>query len=227
MKKLLFATLVVSISLLSFKKETDSDPKNYSESPADQTRGSANYGYAVYSWELLSVYAGYIVAEENSNLANVFVTLSEDKLKKNNFWYIEESGGYTKFWWQNRGIVGGIFQKWRLLDVDWRNPQNDGALNVVLYVPNGDDNQEWKVIGNGKKFTSNLGKAFVGVIVNKRDGRMLEFRNPSYRYFNAVLGAPYKGSIEEAIFQRDGNFLSLKDKKRLWIIYKPDSDLID
>ncbi|MGE9516858.1 MAG: RICIN domain-containing protein [Solitalea-like symbiont of Acarus siro] len=210
---ILIAIIIFSISFFSCKKETLLD--SIGKSQRFVTIVDPSYDHVIYSWSKFGEAGGFLITQGNFNLSRAYLNYRpgsniEPGRKK---WYIEKVGAYVKFWYQDRGTV---FNKWRVLDIDWRSTIDQGS--VVIYTPNGDDNQYWEFIGEGQIFGENPSEAFKGVLVNKKTGKMLEIKTYASGAMGAVAHTNYKGSEEEMFYNLFGSFQSLSNKDRLWII---------
>ncbi|MGE9616291.1 MAG: RICIN domain-containing protein [Solitalea-like symbiont of Acarus siro] len=205
MKKLLLATVLLYMSLLSCQKETSTLKQNSTSGEQSLSRSNANsYDHVVRN---MGYNRGFMSPHGNYNMANVTISFESTFP---NLWYLEKFGNnYAKFWSQRRGT----FDKWRVLDIDWRNPQSDMSTNVAIWTTNGDLNQEWELIGYNNTGALDSRNGFVGFIVNRYNGQMLEARTLIDNYsVNVVTAKQYKGSEEQKAYEKDGNFGSVAIK---------------
>ncbi|MGE9616166.1 MAG: hypothetical protein ACQPRJ_01090 [Solitalea-like symbiont of Acarus siro] len=217
MKKILLLTTLLSFSIIGCNKDESLKP----DGSQNEQKSLRNYlrveNYLISNCS--SSNSSYIFPDRNDDMTWVWDTEAlEDPLKL--AWTMEYlDHNFIKFWAQNKGFG----QRQRVLDIDWRRPNDNGTTNAVMLQINSDPNQEWNLIGE-KDIESGVIKFFRGVMVNKYTGQMLQLasriENGKRRKY-AVVGELYKGSDEEKQYNTYGNFYqfcSNAKKNTIWII---------
>ncbi|MGE9516792.1 MAG: hypothetical protein ACQPRH_05575 [Solitalea-like symbiont of Tyrophagus putrescentiae] len=204
MKKLLLLTILFLTIVISCSKEkplTTANSQNENKSLASSYPTFKNYFIDNCNRRAVNGKHNYIFPSSNDNMARVWV----NEVYYNNpdlAWTMEYlNNGFVKFWSQNKGF----WERQRALDLDWRNYMNDGSMNAVIWVVNGDSNQEWDLIGPKKFNSQGVIEHFQGVMVNRYSGHMLELRSSGRGTF-AIGKRLYKNSEEEKYFKEHGNF---------------------
>ncbi|MGE9516510.1 MAG: RICIN domain-containing protein [Solitalea-like symbiont of Tyrophagus putrescentiae] len=228
MKKLLLLTILFLVSIISCNKEKSLTIENsQSKKQSIEHAGAISVkNYVISNCVSMDDKVSYIFPVNNEDMAMVWDYETRDVTLEMG-WYMEYlNNGYMRFWAQNKGFL----EYWRVLDIDWRHPNEDNSITAVMWRPNTGANQQWELIGS-KRYT-NDGKTiagFRGVIVNKYSGRMLQLKyhyaqnGRKYRY--VVSGDLYDGSEEQKYYNTHGNFETYcytTKKTTIWYVEKFD-----
>lgn len=213
-KTLLLIVTVLSVSLFGCKKEASlTGEKSISQDKQSLLRGNPGYyDLVLYNVKHYGFNGASLSADGNYDHANVFMSFAHTTPDR---WYIEYLDQYVKFWYQERGI----FDKWRVLSINWDAETLTEAMNADLYEVHGIPNQAWQLIGTGDPKATSVSKGFRGVIVNKYNGKMLQTVVSGDGIVNVFVREKYKGSEHEKQFKATGRFDST-DSSLLWMIYR-------
>ncbi|MGE9516508.1 MAG: RICIN domain-containing protein [Solitalea-like symbiont of Tyrophagus putrescentiae] len=202
MKKLLLLTAISLVSVISCNKEKSLTTEN-SQFAEQSLKSSYKIGYILRNHRDFSNKSEFVAPLINEDMAMVWSLgwMSNNFPPSKFYWEIEAfKDGYVRFWSLNKGFL----EHWRVLDIDWRHPNEDNSITAVMWRPHSGSNQLWELIGSIDKPSGRL--HFYGVIVNKYSGQMLELVSSETTAIHAVAGKLYKGSDEEKYYNKHGNF---------------------
>ncbi|MGE9516509.1 MAG: RICIN domain-containing protein [Solitalea-like symbiont of Tyrophagus putrescentiae] len=203
MKKLLLLTAISLVSVISCNKEKSLTTEN-SQFAEQSLKSSYKSSYMLSNHRNFSNGDNLVAPGTNEDMARVwYIDPLPEFPTSELYWYVEVfKDGYVRFWSLNRSFL----EHWRVLDIDWRHPNEDNSINAVMWLPNIGPNQLWELIGSIDKESSGQLNSFYGVIVNKYSGQMLELANSRTTPEYAIAKKLYKGSDEEKYYNKHGNF---------------------
>lgn len=231
MKNLLLLMVLLSICIVCCNKEVLNNESYEKSTVKIFTRSGIPLGlYTIHNCTGGTPYTNkYVMPSQNHDMARVKCVDIEfvEAVNDPSLWAIESfNNDLVKF----VSMDYGYFELRRNLDIDWVHPNSDGSVDAVMYRDYNQTNQYWSLIGSKGTLPGGEIASFLGVIVNKRTGQMLQlYKNyvppPSDIYL--IIDRQYKGSEEEKYFLEHGSFRGYcssnsLDKSTIWLIHKED-----
>lgn len=229
MKKLFLFVIFLSAGIVGCNKEVLNNESHEKSTIKLFTGSSKSLGlYTIHNCTGGTPYTNkYVMPSHNDDMAPVKCVDMEfvEAVNDPSLWAIVSfNNDLVKF----VSMDHGYFELRRNLDINWHHPNSDGSVDAVMYRDHNQTNQYWSLIGSKDTLQGGEIANFLGVIVNKRTGQMLQlYKNyvppPSDIYL--ILDRQYKGSEEEKYFLEYGSFRGYCssdsiDKSTIWLIHK-------
>lgn len=167
--------------------------------------------YAIHnSTQITDNYKRYAYPFVNDDMQRVMnAKMDTSKFDPTVLWQIEYLDIY-KFRVRFLSMNYGFFERQRALDINWNNPNSDGSMDAVIYRKNDDDpGQSWSLVGHIDYNSEGNINRFMGVVVNKRTGKMLQLEKSFYPVLLGnylIADREFEGSDEEKYYYEHGNF---------------------